>query len=76
VQTTGNLTLVNNKLNPALSNGPWEHKRNELHKHSVLYLNKQLLDGWPERWDEAAIRERSMRLADLTIICWPGPAAV
>ena len=73
IQTIGNLTLVNTKLNPALSNAAWELKRTELHKHSVLYLNKQLLDRWSERWDEDTINERSRRLADLAISCWPRP---
>ena len=32
----GNLTLVTERLNPALSNSPWATKRPELNKHSVL----------------------------------------
>ena len=74
VHTMGNLTLVTDKLNPALSNSAWGDKRSGLNKHSVLYLNKDILDGWPERWDNDSILARSKRLADLTIACWPHPA--
>ena len=39
VHTIGNLTLVTKRLNPTLSNGPWEHKRKELERHSIMLLN-------------------------------------
>ena len=71
VHTIGNLTLVNQKLNSAVSNSPWECKRTELLKHSVMTLNKELSD-FPE-WDEDTIRSRSRRMARLIAQCWPGP---
>jgi len=74
IHTMGNLTLVNTKLNPALSNAPWEEKRNEIAKHSVLYLNKRLLDNAPDIWDEDAIINRGKELADLFVRVWPGPS--
>ena len=51
LDSLGNLTLVNQPLNSALSNGPWENKRKGLDGHSTLFLNKDLLehsgdDGW------------------------------
>jgi len=76
VQTIGNLTLVNEKLNPALSNAGWPLKRQELGKHSVLYLNKDLLEGAAGGWDEVSIRERSNRLAKLAMRVWPPPGPV
>lgn len=76
IHTIGNLTLVNRRLNPALSNAPWEAKRTEIAKHSVLYLNKGLLDQAPESWDEDAIEARGKSLADLFITIWPGPPQV
>jgi len=76
VQTIGNLTLVNEKLNPALSNAAWASKRQELAKHSVLHLNKDLLEGAAAGWDEASIRERGSRLAMLATKVWPRPTPV
>ena len=73
IHTMGNLTLVNTKLNPALSNAPWKEKRKEIPKHSVLYLNKNLLDNAPEIWDESAISARGRDLAKLFLKIWPSP---
>ena len=58
LHTIGNLTLVTDRLNPALSNSPWAVKQEELAKHSVLHLNKKLLSSPPDAWDESSIRER------------------
>ena len=71
IQSIGNLTLVNERLNPALSNGPWERKREGLGRHSVLFLNKDLLDKAPAAWDEAAIADRARRLCRAAIKVWP-----
>jgi hypothetical protein len=68
------LTLVNEKLNPALSNAAWASKRQELAKHSVLHLNKDLLDGVADSWDESLIRERGSHLAELATKVWPRAA--
>jgi len=76
LHTIGNLTLVNGRLNPALSNGAWEVKRPELAKHSVLHLNKELVDEWPETWGEYEIRQRSALLAERVCSIWEGPGAV
>jgi hypothetical protein len=47
VQTMGNLTLVNNRLNPALSNAAWPIKKAGIADHSVLFLNKDILTRTP-----------------------------
>ena len=73
VHTIGNLTLVTQSLNSALSNDRWEVKREELLKHSVLNLNSELMNEG--HWDEEAIRARSRRMARLIADCWPGPTA-
>ncbi len=61
IHTLGNLTLVNSKLNPAMSNRPWTDaealscglgktgKRSELLKHSTLKVNADLIAGAPDR---------------------------
>ncbi len=71
VKELGNLTLVTQKLNSSISNGPWPEKKGNLHQHSTLFLNKILLDDAPDNWDEDAILERSRLLARQIIRIWP-----
>lgn len=71
VHTIGNLTLLNDKLNPDLSNGAWGKKREGLQDHSTLFLNKDLLKEYGDVWDETTIRERSSRLAQVAVQVWP-----
>ncbi len=72
----GNLTLVNNKLNPTLSNHPWEKKKPVLAEHSVLRLNQRILADDPETWDEAAMDERAAVLGDRVVALWPASDAL
>lgn len=76
VQSIGNLTLINGRLNSAVSNGPWPGKRGALAEHSVLYLNKDLLTRADDGWDEAAIEERARQLSRVATTVWPTPGAV
>ena len=71
IHSIGNLTLVNSKLNPCMSNGPWHDKRAGLDKHSVLFLNKDLLRHAPDVWNETAIDARARRLCQAAIKVWP-----
>lgn len=71
IHTIGNLTLVTNRLNAALSNAPWKDKRETLSNHSTLFLNKDLLDNAPEVWDESAIEERAKRICLMATKVWP-----
>ena len=71
IHTIGNLTLVNRRLNPTLSNAPWEHKQETLNEHSVLFLNKDLLSNAPETWNECEIEERSRKLGQIVAEVWP-----
>jgi len=74
VHSIGNLTLVNESLNPALSNAPWEQKSETLSQHSVLFLNKVLLEEHAgANWDEQKIIERSESLSKKFASVWPGP---
>ena len=70
VHSVGNLTLVNQPLNSALSNAPWKEKRVTLNDHTTLFLNKDLLDNAPDVWDEAAIAERAKRLSRVAARVW------
>ena len=74
VHTIGNLTLVNQKLNSSLSNGPWPNKREALNDHSVMMLNSELRKECT--WNEETIQTRSRRMAKLIADCWPGPTSV
>jgi uncharacterized protein with ParB-like and HNH nuclease domain len=78
LHTIGNLSLLNEKLNPAQSNHSWlgdghdiKGKKKALEKHSVLYLNKDLCEH--ENWSEQEIVDRSNRFLDLAMKVWPYP---
>ena len=71
IHTIGNLTLVTQPLNSTLSNDPWNDKRATINDHSVLFLNKTLLDDAPDVWDEAAIEERARQLCQIAVKVWP-----
>ncbi|WP_406357315.1 DUF262 domain-containing HNH endonuclease family protein [Streptomyces sp. NBC_01635] len=69
VHTLGNLTLLTRRLNPAVSNGPWERKRSEILLHSALSLNRSL----PAQWDEEAVLARADHLAEAFCRRWQRP---
>jgi hypothetical protein len=80
VHRLGNLTLVTQPLNSALSNAPWsarqpnDHsKRDELAKRSVLLINQRLCQH--DEWNEAPIDQRGNDLAERILRTWPGPEA-
>jgi hypothetical protein len=71
IHTIGNLTLVNSRLNPTLSNAAWNEKRATLSEHTTLFLNKDLLNNAADVWDESAIAERAKRLCSAATTVWP-----
>ncbi|MEP7224340.1 MAG: DUF262 domain-containing HNH endonuclease family protein, partial [Actinomycetota bacterium] len=72
LHSLGNLTLVTKKLNPKLSNDAWVKKRVTLQDHTVLFLNKDVLND-QELWDEDVIVARGERLGAMVVQLWPGP---
>jgi len=73
LHTLGNLTLT--AYNADYSDRLFAEKRDmpeKGFKHSPLRLNQKL--GELETWDEAAIRERADKLADLAVSVWSAPA--
>ena len=74
IHTIGNLTLVSGPLNSSLSNAAWDSKRETLADHSVLFLNKHLVNKGPQTWDEAAIEKRAKWLHKKAVKVWPRPA--
>ncbi|MEA3036420.1 MAG: hypothetical protein QOH04_2192 [Sphingomonadales bacterium] len=75
VQNIGNLTLVNDRLNPALSNAPWlggvNCKKLQLEEHSKLELNRKLLAQAGDDWTDAKIAERAKFLFEIAREIWP-----
>ena len=73
----GNLTLVSEKLNPALSNASWHAtercpvgKRDALQEHSRLELNRRLLSGH-DLWHEERMKIRAAELFEEARRIWP-----
>lgn len=75
IHRIGNLTLVTSKLNPALSNSNWTTKRTALNQHSVLLLNRRLVDLHPDTWGEQEIDQRCQQIADIVCRIWKRPEA-
>ncbi len=76
--TIGNLTLLTNSLNPAISNSSWEIKRPEILKYSKSNLNRYFqieAEDSVSEWNEEKILERTALLADLFIEVWQAPLA-
>ena len=67
----GNLTLVTGRLNSSLSNAPWDSKRETLADHSVLFLNKRLVNNGPKVWNETEIEKRAGWLYQQAVKIWP-----
>ena len=72
VHTIGNLTLVKSSFNPVLSNREWSMKKDAIEEHSVLILNRTLVQY--DVWDEERIRERSTQLFEHARKIWPRPS--
>ena len=68
VQTLGNLTLLSSALNSAQSNLPWDQKRKEMAKHSLLPINQSLLEQ--PNWNEEMILKRSDDLFQRALKIW------
>ena len=73
VSSLGNLTLLNEYLNPAASNGPLPLKLEE-YRHSVLRLNRYF--DKTNEWDETAIRKRGRLLAETLCKLYPRPTGL
>lgn len=69
IQTFGNLTIITQPLNSAVSNGPWNEKQPALLQYSLLPINSVLASC--EVWDESAILNRSRALLALALKIWP-----
>lgn len=71
IHTIGNLTILTQPLNSAVSNSAWSEKKGEILKSSILPLNGQLYDV--ESWGEAEIEERGKELLKRAKGIWIAP---
>lgn len=71
LHTFGNLTLLTQKLNTAVSNGPYMDKRPEIAAQSALRLNSYFQSA--DAWDEDAISTRGKELFNEAMKVWPRP---
>lgn len=66
----GNLTLVTQSWNAALSNSEFRKKHNKLRRHA-LRINSEYFSRDVRRWDAKAIAERTSYLTELILQVWP-----
>lgn len=71
LHTIGNLTLLTQKLNGSISNGPFAAKQAEISKQSALRLNTYFQGV--TSWDEAAIAARGKQIFETALKLWPYP---
>lgn len=80
LHTLGNLTLLNDKLNPEVGNGNWAKKHEKLAQHTVMLLTigsvlhappGAVAENWALDWDESRIRARGEYLVSLCLRIWP-----
>lgn len=77
VHMLGNLTLVTQALNSALSDAAWNRsngKRASLNQHTSLHLTRQVFEGAPDEWTTDHINERTAALVERVLAIWPVPA--
>ena len=67
----GNLTLLTQKLNSSVSNGPWAAKVDAILLHSPLNLNRPFKGV--TTWNENAIQTRTKALFEVALRVWPRP---
>lgn len=72
IHTIGNLTLITNRLNPALANNAWADKRQELLAFSKINLTRYFHSDDTKEWGEKQIKERSKILCENILSIWPG----
>jgi len=72
--TFGNLTLLTQPLNSAVSNASYDVKRPEICKQSALALNRYFQNV--EVWNAEQIRFRAQKLLEVAKRIWPYPGDV
>ncbi len=73
IDTVGNLTLITQPLNSAISNGAFPMKAKAIAEGSDLRINAEFRNNPQELWDEESIIVRGDRLFKLALDIWPYP---
>ena len=71
INKIGNLTLLTQKLNTTVSNGPFAIKLPAVKAHAALTINRDLHAF--DHWDEETILTRGGALFEVAKRIWPGP---
>ena len=71
VNTLGNLTLLNGRLNSSISNASWAIKRSAIQESDNLFLNRRLQENAPEAWTEDDICRRGEWMCTMIVEIWP-----
>jgi uncharacterized protein with ParB-like and HNH nuclease domain len=69
IHTFGNLTILTQSLNSAALHSPWEAKKSEILRYSLLPINQQFLNL--NIWDEDAIIRRGDEIFEHALKIWP-----
>lgn len=72
VGTIGNLTILTQQLNSAVSNADWAIKKPEILKFSLLPINQELYSL--DEWNEREILNRGKRLFEIARKIWKSPS--
>lgn len=56
-----------------MSNAAWDVKRPALAQNSLLAMNQQLVEDYPDSFTEESIADRGTQLARHILATWPGP---
>lgn len=71
VETLGNLTLLNGRLNSSISNASWDVKRSAIQESDNLFLNRRLLKNSTNVWTEEDIHKRGNWMYSVMVKIWP-----
>ena len=71
INTLGNLTLLNGRLNSSISNAAWKVKREAIAESDNLFLNRRLLKHASDTWVEKDIARRGRWMYEAIVKIWP-----
>ena len=71
IETLGNLTLLNGRLNSSISNASWGVKRSAIQESDNLFLNRRLLEESSNEWTEDDITRRGEWMYSIIVDIWP-----
>ncbi len=71
INTLGNLTLLNGRLNSSISNAAWNVKREAIAESDNLFLNRRLLKQSLDTWMEKDIARRGRWMYESIVKIWP-----